>query len=510
MNPEPNNWLIAGMTVIILGATYGANKLVQYLVSQLMDKTTLDEQIAGFLGKEDSQSVKQWTLQIARFLVIFVGFLLTWQSLIKIPSINNFRLQTDEYLKTLLEYPTVSFIINSIFVVLITIVFVRVLKAFNNLINSIVTKIKADRRTYIKSFSVQNLEIFSAKQMKTFVLTLISGLRWIVIALILLTYFLILFGIFPATRGLVVTVLAYILSGLKTGWLGFVGYVPSLISLIIIIFITRILIQMTDYIFKRLKSQDIKINGFDPEWADTTFHLARVLLIVLALVVAFPYLPGSDSPALQGISIFFGALLSLGSTSVVGNIMAGIVLTYTSAFNIGDRVKITDTFGDVIEKTLLVTRIRTIKNVEITIPNSMVLSSHIVNYTEEASEKGLILNTTVTLGYDIPWRNIHEALIAAALATEGIDPEPKPFVLQTALDDFYVHYEINAYTCKPEIMAVIYSELHQNIQDKCNEAGIEILSPHYGALRDGNAMAIPQEYLPKGYQAPGFKMTKGE
>jgi small-conductance mechanosensitive channel len=138
------------------------------------------------------------------------------------------------------------------------------------------------------------------------------------------------------------------------------------------------------------------------------------------------------------------------------------------------------------------------------------LASHIINYTEEASEKGLILNTTVTLGYDIPWRKIHEALIAAALATEGIDAEPKPFVFQTALDDFYVHYEINAYTCQPENMAAIYSALHENIQDQCNEAGIEILSPHYGALRDGNAMAIPPEYLPKGYQSPGFKMTKGE
>jgi small-conductance mechanosensitive channel len=186
------------------------------------------------------------------------------------------------------------------------------------------------------------------------------------------------------------------------------------------------------------------------------------------------------------------------------------VLTYARAFRVGDRVQIANTVGEVIDKGLLVTRVRTIKNVEITIPNGMVMGSHIINYSTASQEHGLILNTTVTLGYDISWRLIHETLIKAARATNGILPEPRPFVLQTSLDDFYVSYELNAYTDQPNKMAVVYSDLHQNIQDFCNEAGIEILSPHYKALRDGNPSTIPSDYQPRDYQAPPFQVNVTE
>jgi small-conductance mechanosensitive channel len=189
--------------------------------------------------------------------------------------------------------------------------------------------------------------------------------------------------------------------------------------------------------------------------------------------------------------------------------VAGVILIYTRAFHMGDRVKIGDAMGDIVEKTLLVTRIRTPKNVVITIPNSTVLNSQIVNYSSLAKAPGnnLILHTTVTLGYDLPWRKVHETLISAARASQHILVEPAPFVLQTSLDDSYVSYELNAYTDKPIMMGVIYSELHQNIQDKCNEVGIEILSPHYRAVRDGNQNTIPENYLPTNYVAPGFKIS---
>jgi small-conductance mechanosensitive channel len=176
----------------------------------------------------------------------------------------------------------------------------------------------------------------------------------------------------------------------------------------------------------------------------------------------------------------------------VANVVGGVVMVYMRPFQIGDRVKIADTVGDVVEKTLLVTRIRTPKNVEVTIPNSMVLGSHLVNYSTTARTGGLILHTTITLGYDLPWRRVHDVLIEAALATDGILPEPRPFVLQTALNDFHVSYELNAYTDRPGGMARTYSELHQNVQDACAAAGIEILSPLYAATRDGSASTIPQ------------------
>ena len=173
----------------------------------------------------------------------------------------------------------------------------------------------------------------------------------------------------------------------------------------------------------------------------------------------------------------------------------------------GDRIKIGEMTGDVIEKTLLVTRLRTVKNEEITIPNASVLSGNTINYSAIAHTEGLVVHTTVTIGYDVPWRDMHQALIDAALQVDLILKEPAPFVLQTALNDFYVSYQINSYTHYAGRQALIYSELHKNIQDLCNERGIEILSPHYRAQRDGNSTTIPSDYLGPDYKAPTFNVA---
>jgi small-conductance mechanosensitive channel len=228
--------------------------------------------------------------------------------------------------------------------------------------------------------------------------------------------------------------------------------------------------------------------------------------VIFALVVAFPYLPGGKSDAFKGVSIFIGVLLSLGSGSAMGNIVSGVVLTYMRPFRVGDRVQIADTIGDIIDKSLLVTRLRTIKNVEVTIPNSAILNGQVINYSAMAQTPGLILHTTVTIGYDAPWRTVHELMSSAALATEGILSEPRPFVLQTALNDFNVSYEINAYTHRPNEMTRLYSALHANIQEKFNAAGVEIMSPNYLALRDGNTVTLPEDQRPTGYRVPSFRV----
>jgi len=178
------------------------------------------------------------------------------------------------------------------------------------------------------------------------------------------------------------------------------------------------------------------------------------------------------------------------------------------AFSIGDRVRIGEVTGDIVEKSLLVTRIRTTKNEIVSIPNSTVIGNHTTNFSSDAPEKGLIIHTTVTIGYDVPWRQVHDLLIHAALATDMVEKEPPPFVLQTSLDDFSVSYQINAYTKVPNKQAHLYSLLHQQIQDKFNEAGVEIMSPHYNALRDGNSVTIPPDHLPKDYTAPPFNIKK--
>ena len=287
------------------------------------------------------------------------------------------------------------------------------------------------------------------------------------------------------------------------------AFIPNLLFIAIIVAVLRYVIRGVRVLFSAIANGTISLPGFYRDWAMPTYKIVRFLIIAFGAVVIFPYLPGSKSPAFQGISIFLGILFSLGSTSAVANMVAGTILTYMRPFKMGDRVKIADAEGDVIEKTLLVTRLTTIKNVDITIPNAMVLSSHIINYSSSAKELGLVLHTTVTIGYDAPWRKVHELLIAAAGSVEEIQKEPKPYVLQTALDDFYVHYELNCYTNEPHIMAKTYSQLHQNIQDRFNEAGVEIMSPHYSSLRDGNKATIPDEHLPKTYRAPVFRFGPG-
>nr|WP_243431648.1 mechanosensitive ion channel family protein [Algoriphagus lutimaris] len=267
--------------------------------------------------------------------------------------------------------------------------------------------------------------------------------------------------------------------------------------IIVVVIITYYIGQFVNFISGEIGRGNLSIPGFYPEWAKPTFNLVKIIIYAFAFIVIFPYLPGSDSPAFQGVSVFLGLLISLGSSSAISNIIAGLVIIYMRAFKIGDRVKIGDTTGDVIEKTMLVTRLRTIKNEEVTIPNSAILNGNTINYTVEENSSGLILHSTVTIGYDVPWRKVHELLIGAALKVDTIIKEPKPFVLQTSLDDFYVSYQINAYTIETKKAAKSYSDLHASIQDAFTEAGVEIMSPHYRANREGNDLTIPPKYIPE-------------
>jgi small-conductance mechanosensitive channel len=312
---------------------------------------------------------------------------------------------------------------------------------------------------------------------------------------------------FPWTRGLAEQLVGIGTEGLA--WLGggLVGYLPNALNLLLIFLVVRYLIRIARWVFLQLERGSVTLSGFYPEWAQPTYQIVRFFMLAFAAVAAFPYLPGSGSEGFRGISLLLGVTVSLGAASAVANIIAGLVLTYMRPFRIGERVRIADTVGDVTGKDLFVVRIRTIKNVDVTIPNSLVLANHIVNYSSSAESHGLVLHTTVTIGYDVPWRRVHELLVEAARRTEGIVDEPAPFVLQTGLDDFYPRYELNAYTRDPGKMSATYSDLHANIQDAFNEAGVEILSPHYVAARDGNRTAIPDDYLPKNYQPAGFTLN---
>jgi small-conductance mechanosensitive channel len=257
--------------------------------------------------------------------------------------------------------------------------------------------------------------------------------------------------------------------------------------------IVRYLLDILRFFFAAVEKGDMKISGFFPEWAGPTYKITRFLILVFALVIAYPYIPGSRSRAFEGISIFLGVLFSLGSTTIIANMVAGVILTYMRGFRVGDVVKIGDTTGKVTAVSLLVTRLRTPKNLEITIPNSMLMSSQVINYSFAAGEGRLILPTSITIGYDAPWRQVHGLLLLAAERTAQVLREPAPFVLQSALDDFYVKYELNVYAASSDNMPLLYSELHQNIQDAFNEFGVQIMSPHYVA-DPVSAKIVPREH----------------
>jgi small-conductance mechanosensitive channel len=246
-----------------------------------------------------------------------------------------------------------------------------------------------------------------------------------------------------------------------------------------ILLITIYTLKLIHLIFRGVERGRIRFSTFQPEWAQPTYRLCRLGIIAFSLVVAFPYIPGSDSLAFKGVSIFLGVLFSLGSTSAIANIISGYTIIYRNLFIVGDRIRIGDISGTVMNTGLQVVHLRTVKNEEITVPSSVIVNSHVLNYSSLARRQGLVLHTSVTIGYDTPWRQVHALLLQAAERTAGLQREPAPFVLQKSLEDFYVSYELNAYTENPQAMERIYSDMHKNIQDAFNEYGVQIMSPHY-------------------------------
>lgn len=362
----------------------------------------------------------------------------------------------------------------------------------------------------VPTLKITTLEILTASQIHAATHAALRALRLALILLLLYVYLPLVLGFFPWTAPYGEQLLSYVLEPLARVGRGLLEFLPNLAFIAVIVMIARYALVAIKALFSAVERRAITFGGFEPEWSEPTYKIVRFLAIAFVLVVVFPYLPGSRSEAFRGISIFLGLLVSLGSSSAIANIIAGTVLTYTRAFSVGDRVQIAETTGDVIAKSLLVTRIRTNKNVDVTIPNAMVLSSHVLNYSAAAKTSGLILHTTVTIGYDVPWRTVHELLIAAATDVHDVLADPKPFVLQTALGDFSVAYQLNAYTRNAAAQARLYSDLHRQIQERFNAAGVEIMSPNYFALRDGNAVTLPPEKRPAGYEAPSFRVARPE
>jgi small-conductance mechanosensitive channel len=333
------------------------------------------------------------------------------------------------------------------------------------------TKIEAmESKSFRLVRSVQVLNIF-----RIFIKTIILA----VIILITAVFIQYVLGLFPWTKGVAAYTLSLILQPLVSLGNSFLGFLPSLGFLIVIYFVTRYLLKLMKLFFTGIQEGGIKLQKFDDDWAMPTYKILRVIVIIFALVIAYPYIPGSETSAFKGISVFLGVLLSLGSSSFISNIIAGYSMTYRGAFKKGDLIMMDDQVGFVEDQRLLVTRLRSRKNEDISIPNSVLLNSNIINFSKRAKDVGLILHTSVGIGYETPWRLVDAMLKEAAARTEGLLKEPPPFVLKHSLGDFAVSYEINAYCNDASRMMYYYNVLHENILDVFNENNVQIMTPAY-------------------------------
>jgi small-conductance mechanosensitive channel len=324
-------------------------------------------------------------------------------------------------------------------------------------------------------------------------LFLLKIIKYVVLLPILYFSVTLLFGIFPGTSGLASKLLDYVLTPFSNIVFGVVDYLPKAVAIAVIVTIFWYLSKGIRYFAGEIEKEKLVINGFYPDWAMPTCNIVRVLLGAFMFIVIFQYLPYSESRIFQGMSVFIGILISMGSTALIGNLISGMVLTYMRPFRIGDFIKIGETLGTVKEKTPLAIRVMTTKNEEITIPNSNIMSAHTVNYSQSARENRLILHTTVTFGYDTPWRQVHELLIAAAARTQHVLADPAPFILQRALDSFFAEYQINIYVMEEKLMPQIYSDLYENIQDVFKEAGFDMVCPTYQSFRGETNIQITQK-----------------
>jgi len=389
-------------------------------------------------------------------------------------------------------------------VLLTIVVLILMIVGVNKFFNWLTKYVHEKKKKWFKNLKYRDYTYLSTEQEIKLVSGLFRLLRWVTIILLLFFVIPVIFSIFPFTRGWADLLFGMIWKPVRKMLFSLWNFLPNLFAILLIYIVFKYLIRLVRYFFKEIESGKLNINGFHKEWALPTFSIIRVLLYAFAFIMIFPYLPGSDSPIFKGVSVFLGLLVSLGSSSAIANMVAGLVITYMRPFAIGDRIKINDISGDVIEKTLLVTRLKTITNEEITIPNSAILTGNTINYSRFEKDPGLILNTIATIGYDVPWKLAHDMLIEAGLRCKDVLREPKPYVIQSSLNEFYASYKIHVYINDAKIQLKVLSELHGHIQDVCNEHGIELILPHYLAHRSAQHMVMNPEYITKGYKGPAF------
>jgi small-conductance mechanosensitive channel len=332
---------------------------------------------------------------------------------------------------------------------------------------------------HIHTVGIQSFEVVRGERIQALLRSGLAGLRTVIVLAAALIYLGYVLAAWPWTRDLSRDMAGLALRPLHVLGTGLVANIPRFVFLGVLFLLIRILLRLVRLFFDAVGRGTVTLRNFDADWAPHTYKIVRLAIVAFGLIVAYPYIPGSESEAFKGVSLFIGILFSLGSSAAIANIIAGYMMTYRRAFKVGDRVKIGMAVGDVIQTRLQVTHLKSFKNEEIVIPNSQILAGEVLNYSSLAREHGLILHTDVGIGYETPWRQVEAMLLAAAERTPGLAPERRAFVLLKGLGDFAVTYELNVYLADVKAMNPTYTLLHRNILDVFNEYGVQIMTPAY-------------------------------
>ncbi|CUJ39362.1 mechanosensitive ion channel family protein [Achromobacter kerstersii] len=372
---------------------------------------------------------------------------------------------------------------------------IAVLLLLNRWLDKAVSKLLKSR---VKAVDIQSFEILRSDTIWKALHGLVLAIGVVTVVASVYVYLQYVLALFPWTRSLSNGLLNVATDTAENLGKSAAAVIPDILILVLIFYLARFALRRVRHFFDAVEHKRVTFAQFEPEWGMPTYKLVRVLILAFAFIVAYPYIPGSETAAFKGISIFIGLVISLGSSTAISNFIAGYLMTYRRVFKVGDRVKVGDVIGEVVSVRLQVTHIRTNKNEEITIPNSQILNSDVTNYSSLASTQGLILHTTVGIGYETPWRQVEAMLCAAAERTAVVLTDPKPFILLTKLGDFAVTYELNVYVRDTQRIAKTYADLHRHILDVFNEYGVQIMTPAYEGDPDVPKVVAPEQW----YSAP--------
>jgi small-conductance mechanosensitive channel len=318
----------------------------------------------------------------------------------------------------------------------------------------------------------------------------------VLIALVLMTYLWLMYGLlrFPYTQPWGERLSGFLAELFKQIVRGIINSLPDLFTVVVILVLTRVIVRLVVSFFRGVEQGTLRFYGFQPETARATRRLAVFVIWIFALTVAYPYIPGSNTEGFKGIGVLAGLVVSLGSAGLVNQVMSGLVIVYSRAFRVNDYVCIGETEGVVSDMGVLSTKLVTVQREEVIIPNATLVGMTAVNYTRLAKDQGSVASTSVTIGYDAPWRQVHSMLLLAASRTPGVCQQPPPRVLQRSLGDFYVEYRLMVHLLpleRPEERPLVLSELHAQIQDVFNEYGVQIMSPHF-MLQPHRSVVVPK------------------